>query len=364
MSKKKIAFVIGSLSAGGAERVITTLSNKLIDNYEIFIISLIKKTPFYQIDSRVNLKYCLENDITSKNFLESLLLNIKLVFKIKKILRNNNVDMAIGFITMANILTVIASKMVGIPCIISERNNPELEKTHFFWRFLRRLTYPRADILTVQTEGIKKFYTNFIKKNKIVTVPNPISDELSNNRNLNCKKENIILNVGRLHKQKNQLTLIKAFAKIHYGNWKLILLGEGEDRPKILKLIKNLNITDNVILLGKQPDIAKYYNSSKIFAFTSLYEGFPNALIEAMHFGLACISYDCPTGPSELIENNHNGKLIRLNDEKALVKGLQELIYNKKLLRKLGENAILTTNKYRIESVLVEWKTVFEKLLK
>ena len=191
-------------------------------------------------------------------------------------------------------------------------------------------------------------------------LPNPISAELTLQRNNTVQKENLILNAGRLSDQKAQDILIKAFARTENTHWKLVIAGEGPNRVKYEKLIKKLNLGDKVLLLGRQKDIHELYNSSKIFAFSSLYEGFPNALIEAMHFGLACISTDCPTGPSELINDSINGYLVPMNDEKAMAEKLSELMNDENKRKSFGDKAIKTAEKFEIENVVVQWKALIK----
>ncbi len=363
MGKKKISFVIGALTAGGAERVITTLSNQLIDEYEVHIIILTKCTPFYELKKEVKLFYCREEFQPSNSIYQALKANYNLYKVISKYLKKEKINLAIGFITSANILTVLAAKKNNIPCIISERNFPKKSNTLKQWRLLRKLLYKKADYLVVQTDKIKEQFESIIKPNKIIILNNPISPDLSESRNINSKKENIILNIGRLKPQKAQDLLIKAFANININNWKLIIIGKGEKHKEYEDLIRTLKISHKVELLGQTKNIAKYYNKSKIFAFTSIFEGFPNALTEAMHFGLSCVSTDCPTGPSKLITHNHNGYLLPIGDQKHLEKYLLELINSEELRNKFSINAISSVKQYKAESVALDWIHLFEKLL-
>lgn len=363
MKKKKIFFVLPTLTAGGAERVVSTLANVFSTKYDIYIITLNKSEIFYKLNKDIHTLYCIENIIPSKNIFDTIKLNYLLVKKILIYLRREKPDMVISFMTSSNILSIIATMMHNIPCIISERNFPVTNRTSRSRRYLRNLLYKKADYLVVQTDEIKEYFTSIIAEEKIIILPNPIAKELTKSRNLNCKKENIILNVGSLTNQKAQDVLIKAFANIDNEKWKLLIIGEGEKRIEYEALIRSLKLENKIILLGLAKDMSSYYNSATIFAFTSLYEGFPNALIEAMHFSLPCISTDCPTGPSKLIQNGENGFLISINDQQKLENCLSKLISDKNIQKAFGENAKVSTEQFEAETVAIQWDSLINHLI-
>jgi len=210
---------------------------------------------------------------------------------------------------------------------------------------------------------MKKQFESIINNDKIVILKNPIAPELTIARDSNYTKENLILNVGSLTNQKAQGLLIKAFANIENADWKLIIIGKGRKQKEYEELIKSLQLGDKIKLLGQTKDIANYYNKSKIFAFTSLFEGSPNALIEAMHFGLPCVSTDCPTGPSELIKDAQNGYLISVDDQKQLENRLTKLMNDEKLREKFSNNAIKSVASFEAEPITLEWSLLFKKVL-
>ncbi|MDT7830202.1 glycosyltransferase family 4 protein [Pricia sp. S334] len=363
MNKKKIAFITHGMQSGGSERVISILSNSLSKYFEVFIIIMIDSPSFYELRPEVTLLHCKEGPKPSKGIFEALKSNFNTYKAILKYLRDEKIDLAIGFLTTNNILTTLAAKRLEKPVIISERNNPlaQTATIGFFWKTLRRLLYPRADVLTVQTSRVKAFYTSFVKEQKLVTIPNPINPEFD--RTISVKKKNVILNVGSLENQKGQDILIRAFYEAQLQNWQLHIVGEGSQRDKLTELIKKLNLQESVFLLGKKSNIAEYYSSSKIFAFSSRYEGFPNALLEAMYFGLGCVSTNCPTGPAEMIENNVNGYLVDVDDIPALAIQLQNLAKNDDLRRNLGLVARKSVEKYETEEIVAKWKNLIERLL-
>lgn len=360
--KKKIAFVIGKLSSGGAERVISTLSNAFVEKFDVIIITTIKMTPFYPLNNRIKVISCFEEKeiISTSNIFQSIKFNYIIAKRISSIIKIEKVNVIIGFITQTNIFSIIAGKINGVPCIISERTNPTYARVSKLWKILSGIIYPYANYLVVQTSKVKKHYSKQLNENKIVILPNPISSKLTKKRK-SIERKNIILNVGRLHWEKNQKMLIEAFINLKIKNWKLLIIGEGEKKEELTNLIKANNI-DNILLLGSKNNIEDYYNEAKIFVFTSFYEGFPNALLEAMHFGLAPISTDCPYGPSELINDDDNGFLVGVDDVKGLEQQLKILTSNQNMIEKFGINAQHSVEKYKVEEVALLWEKLIFKL--
>ncbi|RAJ16058.1 glycosyltransferase family 4 protein [Arenibacter echinorum] len=358
--KQKLAFVIPSLGAGGAERVVSTLANTLTTDYEVYIISFIKVVPFYQLHKDVRLLHCVDNVPPSRNIFNALKSNYILLKKINAIVKKEKIQLLIGFLTSANVLSVLAAKSNSIPCIISERNNPNKNKANKFWKLLKSFSYPKANFLVVQTREIKEYYASSVDEKKLIILPNPISNELSLKRDNEVFKENVILNVGRLTNQKAQDVLIKSFSEIEDKNWKLLIIGEGPKKKEYEQLIENLDLKNRVIIKSKIQNIDKYYNSSKIFAFTSIFEGFPNALIEAMHFGIPSISTDCPTGPSELIKDGINGFLIPMNNEEVLTEKINQLISREDLRLSFGKNGQKAVDQFKVDAVVKQWNKIIQ----
>lgn len=362
MIKKKIAFLIPSLSPGGAERVVVSLANKFADKFEVFLIVLNKTETVYIVEKEVNLIYLQEKYSPSTSLIEAIKSNVIYVKKIIKIAKNNQIDLLIGFTTSVNILTVISSRLLKKPNLISERNNPEVYVPNTFWRILRNFWYPSANGLVVQTELIKGFYQKTIQESKIKIIPNPIDEIMLFARKDYSERENVILTVGRLDANKNQRLLIEAFTNLNVDNWKLVIVGDGVLREEYKKLTATLGIADKVEFVGNVNNVSDYYNKAKIFVFTSNSEGFPNALLEAMSFGLPCISTDCPSGPSEIIKNSENGYLIEVNNRMQLEDQLTKLMNNPRLCKEFSDKALLSTDKFKIQEIYKHWEILILNL--
>jgi glycosyltransferase involved in cell wall biosynthesis len=363
LKKKKLAFVLPSLNAGGAERVGSTLANELCNKYEVFIITLGNVEPFYYLQNNIKHIKCANRSLNSKNIFQAIRNNFYLLKKLKNILKENDIDLCIGFTTTANILAIIVSKNIKIPCIISERSNPNIYVPNKLWKYFRKMTYRKADFIVVQTKSNLSYFRSFTTKEKAIVLPNPLSGEFINKKNRNTNRENVILSVGRLDKNKAQDLLISAFSNINTDGWHLIFVGEGVEKQNYINLTKSLGLESKVSFVGNSTSIYNYYNTSKIFAFTSQSEGFPNVLIEAMYFELPCISTDCPSGPSEIISDGSNGFLIPVNDQIALENKLTLLMSSESLRKKIGEKAFLSVKEYQTKNVVKKWDKIIQKLI-
>ncbi|MCK6604137.1 MAG: glycosyltransferase [Ignavibacteriaceae bacterium] len=313
------------------ERVVVNLSNYLCNAHDVVIITLSGDNCFYKTDDRVKV-------FSPEKVNDNILIKwINLFSFFRKTLINYRPDVIYGFGDSYNSFYIVASGFLGIPIFVSNRSSPD-RSMHGFRKYINPIFYPFAKGIIIQTEigikAIKKFYP----LNKFFKVPNPIDTDLF--KYSDSDRENIIINVGYLGLKKNQDLLIKFFEKLKINNkWKLIFIGEGPDRAKIEALIADKKLSECVYLLGTRNDVPELLAKSKIFAFTSTLEGFPNALGEAMAAGCACISFDCKTGPSELIDDGINGFLIPEGDFELYKVKLAQLMQDQNLSNKFGKAA-------------------------
>jgi glycosyltransferase involved in cell wall biosynthesis len=236
-----------------------------------------------------------------------------------------------------NIFTIISTLGLKQNVIVSERDTPT-EKLHFITDKLRKHTYKYANGVICQSKLSVDFIIKETKQNNTISIPNPLKEIIVNK---DIVREKIILNVGRLVYKKGQDQLLESFSKLNnIDNWKLVLLGEGILRNTLENKIKELKLENKVILMGSVKNVDEWLNKSSIFVFPSLFEGFPNALAEAMASGLACVSYDCDTGPRDIIRNSENGFLVDLNNINLLTEKIQTLIDDKELREKFSKEAM------------------------
>ncbi|WP_218970597.1 glycosyltransferase family 4 protein [Alkalihalobacterium alkalinitrilicum] len=349
---KKVFFVMNTMRAGGAERVVSLLANNLVvKGQDVSIIVTSNDNSFYKLNNKIN--YC-KLGCCSKdlNLFNKLKTNFLEILKLIRVLKREKPDVVITFIR--NIPTIIACKVAGIKVIVSERNNPIYDPPNKVWRFLRRIIYPFANGFVFQTDAVKGYFDLNIQK-KSVVIPNPVNEELPicNNN----KKRKVIVSVGRLSKQKDHATLIKAFGIVRktFTDYELIIYGEGNLREDLLEMIENLGLKDSVFLPGNAKNLYSEICDASVFVLSSKYEGFPNALIEAMALGLPVISTKCNYGPSEIIKNGENGFLVEVGDYEELAKKINYVIKNKSISEKIGNNAYAIRDKLSTEKIIKKW---------
>ncbi len=316
--------VIPTYKSGGMERVMNELGNIWSEQgHDIEIVFLTKHIPFYPVHPNTA-SVVMPNFTYRKKVVSKLWYAIRLFAFLRKKIKRSKADAVLSFGEGYNSFVLLASMFLGKKIFVSDRNSPFIKrKNYIMW--LRNKLYPRAYGIIVQTQTSKNFLSKQMRNLRIKVIPNPIRTFEKIDQNIDSK-QNIILNIGRLEEQKNQMALIRIFGRINMMDWELHILGEGTMRKSLEEEIGHLGLEDRVKLHGVRQDVGAFMSKSSIFAMTSIFEGYPNALLEAMAFPLASISYDCDTGPKELIEDGKNGYLVELNDEDQFEKKLKQLM--------------------------------------
>ena len=336
----KIAFIINSLAGGGAERVVSTLSNYLVEHgHQITIILLEKNEIQYDLDKKIKI-IVLKTSKISKGIGKLIFIPLQAV-ELSLIIKKNKIDQSMSLLTRANLVFLFTKFFLDKDVIISQRNNAKKNYEtkniqNIIMNFLIKKLYKKADkIITVSSEIKDSLHKDYeIDISKIQVIYNPI-----NNKSIQHKhtKEHIykfekdykyFITIGRLIELKDHKTMIKAFyiANHKYPNLKLIILGEGELKNNIKMLIEELNLKNKVILLGFVKNPFDYLKKADIFVFSSKYEGFPNVLVEAMACGLPVLSTNCPSGPSEILENGKYGILTEVGNKKEIAKAMIDML--------------------------------------
>ena len=358
---KSIVFVISSLSGGGAERVLSYLANHFVSgNYKVDVVYsfVFEDIPAYNIDSKITIHKLPANITPPRNSFIQGKLNIALIIKaLRYRFKKLNPDVIISFMDKTNIFSLIARVGLNIPVIISERICADFMESKVL-RAIRKLTYPFCDGMVVLSEYDYHYYY-YVQNKKIIY--NPVN--LGNmDVNFGCK-EKIILAVGRLEQQKGFDDLIEVISNVRLGDWRVFIIGEGSKKAKLQKSIEDNSLESKVRLLGRRNNIEEYYRKASIFLLTSRYEGFPNALAEAMCYGCACVSFDCKTGPSDIIEHQINGLLVEARNVEQFSSCVTLLINNKNLRQKYATEALKLRQKLNLFKIVREWELFFEQSL-
>jgi GalNAc-alpha-(1->4)-GalNAc-alpha-(1->3)-diNAcBac-PP-undecaprenol alpha-1,4-N-acetyl-D-galactosaminyltransferase len=262
-------------------------------------------------------------------------------------------DTVLSFGEMWNNIVLLSLRGTGLAVYIADRSQPN-KNLGWFQNSLRRWLYPQAAGLILQTAMAENIYRKIYPSLHIKVIGNPIK-QIAETANEHPARENNILMVGRLIEGKHHDRLIKIFARINNPEWKLVLVGHSFAWQNVMEYCKDLavqlGIGDKVIFTGEQANVEQYYLSSKIFAFTSSSEGFPNVVGEAMSAGLPVVSYDCLAGPAEMVRHSVNGFLVPVFDDVAFENSLRLLMGNENLREQYGTQAIQDMKKFAAENI-------------
>lgn len=365
----QLAFIIESMShsGGGAEREIARITDYFAGmKWDIVLLSFDPEhsASFYPLNPLVNWIRLSRPQKTRAKFLKFIPGQfLKRLFVIRNYLKNVKPDLVISFMNVTNLYSLIASKSLNLPVIISDRNNPKEKPLPYRWKVLQNLVYPFADKLVILTQQQTFCYTKTIQK---IIEPISISVSIKNEEKTSLPfKKPFILGVGRLNKQKGFDILIRAFGKIsnQYPEWNLIILGDGQERAALETLITELKYTEKILLPGYVNHPHACMKEADIFIFPSRYEGFGNAFLEAMACGCPVIATSCDFGPKEVIKSGENGILVEKENPEIMANALEMLINDETLRKKLGENAKKVQEDYSIQKVLMKWKALIHKVL-
>jgi glycosyltransferase involved in cell wall biosynthesis len=222
--------------------------------------------------------------------------------------------------------------------------------------------YPNLDVLVALTERDVAAYDKLLDgKVRLDRIPNTVHAMGGPDADLTSKT---ILAAGRLVSQKGFDFLIPAFAKIadEHPDWKLKICGKGKLRPELKEMIRDLGVKRQVELAGPSNDMGATFAEASIFVLSSRFEGFPLILIEAMSKGLAVVSFDCPTGPADIIDDHENGILVPHKNVDALAEAMRQLMADEQLRRKVAASAAVKARDYEIENIGPQWEELFESL--
>src|SRR5262245_5075590 len=356
----RITLAISSDDIGGAQRVMALMANHwAAEGHHITLVSLgsqfKERFELHYLVKRVSLN--LSSD--SAHFGQALYHNALRVLRLRDQLRQLKPDVVISFMSSTNVLTILASRGLGIPVIISERTNPHRQSIGSIWNTLRSLLYRHADALVVQSSALTDWARGVAVRARVDIIPNPLNPEFNVSAGAAGRQErnNTIVAMGRLVRVKGFDLLIEAFAQCagQHPEWLLVILGEGEERSNLESLIVAKGLQDRVQLAGQVSRPSHILGQADLFVLSSRFEGFPNALMEAMACKLAVISTDCPNGPRDIVRDGVDGLLVPPDDAVALAKGMDRLMANPAERQRLGAAAMEVIDRFSLEKIMSMW---------
>lgn len=362
---RKIAFHLNCLEQGGAERVVTNLANQFAKNgYQVIIATEWYGENEFQIDKKVKRVHVgLREGDEKKHRLMQFLLRVKYL---RKFLKEEKPDILIPFARKALYRGLMAAYFSKIPVLISIRTDPAGHYEEIPDKIQIPLLFPRADGCVFQTEGARDFFAPRLQKNSRIIL-NPINPKYIGVPEPEKRNKSVVQS-GRLVDFKNQPMLIRAFVEVHkkHPDYDLkIYGGDSFDGTKeILEaLIDENGAQEYIHLMGASDSLEKDLADAALFAFTSDWEGLPNALMEAMALGLPIVATDCPCGgPRTIMTNEVDGLLIPIKDQKAVENGINRLIEDSELAERLGTEARKIADKANGQAVFEQWKDYIEEL--
>lgn len=363
---KKIVFHLNTLAQGGAERVVSTLANRLVDKFDVYIATMWYSENEYELDPRVKR---VSVGLTDKQEKEGRLSKAyHRMHNLYDFVKKEKPDVIISFEKKANYRALLAAAKRKVPVIVSVRTNPYLHYVSFTDRFLIPLLFNRAQGAVFQTNGAKEFFSAKLQERSKVIL-NPINNKYLNLPQPSARKKEVVQS-GRIVDFKNQYMLIEAFVSVHQRHPDYVLKLYGEDSKdgtwnRLEKCIEEHDAKEYVFLMGGSNQLEKDIHDAAVYAFSSDWEGLPNALMEAMAMGLPVVATDCPSGgPATLIQNEVNGLLIPIKDKEKMAEGINRLIEDRELAERLGENAKEIAKIANVDKVCTQWEEYILEICK
>jgi glycosyltransferase involved in cell wall biosynthesis len=360
----RIAFVIPSLGAGGAERVASLLANEWSANgHAVTFVTFDPPgtEPFFALHPGIALRG-LSAPAEPRGLFGKLATNSARVSRLRSVLREIDLDVIVAFMTEANVVALWASRGLGVPVVVSERNQPDRPGLGTVHRLARRLAYPKARAIVVQTDSIASWArARFSVPVRII--PNPVRLDPGEARR---EQGDVpwLISLGRLTHQKGFDVLIKSFAAIaaKHPSWRLAIYGEGPDRAQLERLRATSGCEDRIFLPGLVKDSAEALGRASLFVLPSRFEGYPNALLEALASGLPVIATSCPGGLEEILANGAHGMLVPPDEAAAMTTALDAMMSTPDLRDAYAWKARRAVARLDITAVSRLWLDLFADL--
>jgi glycosyltransferase involved in cell wall biosynthesis len=366
----RLLFIIHSLGSGGAERVTATLANYwAAKDWHVTVVTIdSRERDFYALDRRVE-RIELSLARRSPNAVAAVFNNLRRMARLRHVLKQTKPDVAVSMMSTANALLAISGRGLDTLTVGSERIHPPALPLGTTWEAIRRWTYHRLDALVMQTEQSADWVRAHTGASESAVIPNPVTYPLAIHEPIKSPESitdktgtsRLLLGVGRLVEQKGFDRLIKAFAATSAGHpeWLLVIVGEGERRSSLEDLAAELGVQDRVRLPGVVGNLREWYERADLFALTSRFEGFPNALVEALAHGVPVVAVDCETGPREIVRHERDGLLVAQNDPSALVRALNRLMEADSLREQFAQAAVDARERFSLDRIAGMWEGLF-----
>lgn len=363
LRRSKILVAIPSLSAGGAERVVTTLANEWSHDGRGVVIATFETAaakPYYALDPGVRLLKLDLPPVSTPKW-RAIAHTSKRIAALRRTISAERPDVVVSFLTKMNVMAALAADGLGVPVIISERNNPYVQKFDWFWDTARGLAFPKAFAFVTMTQGAAEFFPEKQRRRTRI-IPNPVSIPAIDHKSGGGRT---ITAVGRLTGQKRFDRLLEAFALVarDFPEWSLVIWGEGELRPDLEALTEKLGLGARVRLPGLTDSPGAWIETADILALSSDYEGWPNVVIEALAGGVPVVAVDCDFGVKEILEGGALGLIAPREDVGALAAALATMMRDEPLRRDLSAKGREAAKQYAPGAIAAKWNALIGEAL-
>jgi glycosyltransferase involved in cell wall biosynthesis len=357
----RITVVIPVIASGGAEHAMAIIANHwAAEGHTINILTYDDgaEPPFYQLDARIqHLPLGLAGD--SPGRLAAIRNNWRRLRLLRDAIRDSAPDVVVSFIDQTNVLTLLAVEGLGVPALVVEQSDPHTFPIKPVWDYLRRVTYRRARRIVLLSARDAEYFAPRLRA-RVAVIPNPFLPPpatLDTNPPAGATQPPQLIAVGRLHRDKGFDILLEAFSllKDRHPQWRLIVLGEGEERERLEGLREALRLGERVSFPGRVKDPYSFLARASLFVMPSRTEGFPLALCEALACGLPAVCTDCAGGVRDIIQDRVNGVLVPKEDAPALARALERLMADEGERRRLAARAPEVVERFGLSKVVGAW---------
>ena len=362
----RITLVIFSLQNGGAERVMSILANFWASRGEDISLITIdsKENDFYKLDLRIT-RIALDLKQDSSTLWAGVKNNLARVKQLRTEIKRSRPEVVISFMDKMSVVTLVATRWLSFPVIVSEHIDPRQMPPGGVWNSLRRWTYSWADAVVVLTKELREVLSEFVAENRLHVIPNPalpVKQNVDQTPPFELPSPFVVA-MGRLQPQKGFEFLLEAFADCKHEDWSLVIMGEGPERERLESLSSQLGISSRVYLPGRVNKPSTVMRGADLFVLSSRFEGFPMVILEAMSCGLPVISFDCPTGPNEIIHDGVDGVLVPAQDVEALATAMRKLMNNESERKRIAQNAPKVVKTFSLENVMKKWDRLLNDVI-
>lgn len=362
MPRRRLLLAIPSLRCGGSERVITILASYWAERGDEVAIATFDgpETDFFTLDSRVR-RFVVGG--TGRAGAAWLAANRDRLQGLRQAIRETKPHAVVSFIYTMNLLALLAARGLA-PVVAVERTDPRQFPVERWQAALRRLLYPTAAAVVVQTADVLRGWARLVAlPGRALAIPNPVLPPRAGEWRGAPLPVPFVAGIGRLERGKGFDVLVDAFAAVadEYQEWSVALLGEGAEREALTRQAERLGVAGRVVLAGTG-DAAAFLARAGAFVTTSRVEGFPNALLEAMASGLPVVAADCRSGPREIVRPGVDGYLVEVDDSAATAAALGALLGDERRRIEFGARAREVLDRFGVERVAASWDELFARV--